>query len=128
MSDIDYEVSQVHSKGSVVPWLLLTVVVAVAAVGMVAFNTQKQQAMAAMDKYKQETEALKSRQGTLEQTVEDAQRQISAMKASNDDMEHKLNDANQKVTELTEQLKLTKAEAAAPKGKHGKAARGHHRR
>lgn len=128
MSNLDYEISQVHTKGSVLPWLLLTVVVAVAAVGMFAFNMQKDQAMIAMDKYKQETDALKKRQGPLEQQVEDANRQLAAMKTDRDDMEHKLNDANQKVTELTEQLKVTKAEAVpASKSKH-KSSRSRRRR
>jgi septal ring factor EnvC (AmiA/AmiB activator) len=128
MSNLDYEVSQVHaSKGSVLPWLLLTVVVAMAAVGMVAFNTQKEQAMSAVDKYKQETDALKKRQSSMQEQLEDAQKQLTSMKAERDDMERQKMEATQKVTELTDQLKLTKAEATAGASRGGKHKAGHSR-
>jgi len=113
MSEMDYENAQVQPRGSVLPWLLLTGVVAMAAVGMFAFNMQKEQAMGAMDKYKQETEALKGRQTALSQQVEEAQRQIASMKLERDDMERKMNEATTKADELGQQLELTKKEAAA---------------
>ena len=123
MSDYDYENSSAgqQKSGSVLPWILLTFITVGAGIGMFFFNMQKEQAVAALDKFKAEYDTLKKRQSATDQAKQDLEKQLADMKTERDTQETAKNDALHKLDDATQQLSLAKLESGDKgKGKGGK--------
>lgn len=114
--------------GSVWPWILLTAVVVVAAVAMYAFDTQKDQALSAATKAREELIAVRKKQSTLDGQVQDLQKQVTTLTAEKTELERQKNEATLKADDLGQQLALVKKGGAEDKslarGKKGKAKKG----
>lgn len=120
MNDEYYDdASHPQKSGSVLPWILLTVVVVFAGVGVVAMKTQMDQAMSAVEKLKADVAESRKRAQSSDEKRQDLEKELISLKADRDDFEKQKNDLTKRVDDLNQQLELAKA-AAADTGKGGK--------
>jgi septal ring factor EnvC (AmiA/AmiB activator) len=116
--------------GGVLPWILLTAVVVIAAVAMFAFDTQKEQAVGQAKKAREELDSTRKRQSSLDAQVQDLQKQVTALTAEKTDIERQKNEATLKADDLGQQLALARkggADEKPGKGKKAKSKKGSRR-
>lgn len=139
MSDYYDDPPQPQKPGSVLPWVLLTVVIVFAGVGVVAMKTQADTAVAAVEKMKLDLSDLRKRSEANDEKRQDLEKQLAQVTSDKDQLEKDKADLTKKVDDLSGQLQVTKAEASAEKGgsKKGRgkskkiqvvSMKGHHRR